>query len=163
MDPTRNPFAPSAGAQPPELAGRESTLKDAQVELERAKLGRPARGQLLLGLRGVGKTVLLNRLALDAEQRGHHTILLEAPEDKRLGEMLVPALRKELYNLSTKAKLKTLAQSALSTLRAFASTFKLKVGEIHVDIVAQRGVADSGNLESDLPDLLLAVGQVAKE
>src|SRR5215208_3861081 len=99
MDPTRNPFAPGAGTRPPELAGRERIVDDAVVALRRIRNGRSAKGQMLLGLRGVGKTVLLNRIAELAEDEGYLTVVLEAPEGRRLADMVVPPLRNVLFKL----------------------------------------------------------------
>jgi len=162
LDRTNNPFAPGAGAPPPELAGREETITNAMVALRRVVAGRPAKGQLLLGLRGVGKTVLLNRIAELAEQEGYEEVTLEAPEGHRLAAMLVPELRKVLFKLSRKEKAKRLAMRGLGVLRAFAQVFKAKVGEIEFTVDAERGTADSGSLDSDLPELLLVVAQAAK-
>ncbi len=85
MDPVRNPFAPGAGSKPPELAGREAIIEDARVAIERALLWKPSRSQMFLGLRGVGKTVLLNAVEALATERGHVTSMIEAPENKSLG------------------------------------------------------------------------------
>ena len=87
MDPTKNPFAPGAGTRPPELAGRDGLILVATIALKRIKAGKPARSQLLLGLRGVGKTVLLNRIMEIADSEGYLTVFLEAPEKRRLAEM----------------------------------------------------------------------------
>lgn len=87
---------PGAGTRPPELAGREQIVEDAAVALARVKAGRLARSQMLLGLRGVGKTVLLNEIARLAEGEGYRAIELEAPENRRLAELLVPPLRSVL-------------------------------------------------------------------
>ncbi len=163
MDPTRNPFAPGAGTQPPELAGRASIIANATIALSRIKLGRAAQSQMLLGLRGVGKTVLLNRIAEIAEKDGYATVVLEAPEDRRLAEMLVPPLRSLLFRLSRVENAKDAARRGLGVLRAFASAFKVKVGDIEFGIQAETGTADSGTLESDLPELLLAVAAAARE
>lgn len=161
MDPTRNPFAPGAGTQPPELAGREAILAAAGVAVERVRQRRPAKSQLLLGLRGVGKTVLLNRISELAEQADHLTVLLEAPEDRSLAELLVPQLRSTLFRLSRVAKVKSVAQRGLAVLRAFAGAFRVKVGDIEFSVEAEAGTADSGDIESDLPELLLAVTAAA--
>ncbi len=163
MNPTLNPFAPGAGTQPPELAGRDSIIQNATVALERVKLGRAAKSQMLLGLRGVGKTVLLNRLAQIAEGQGYVTVVLEAPEDRRLAEMLVPPLRSMLFKLSRLEKAKDVALRALGVLRAFASAFKAKVGDVEFGVKAETGTADSGSLEADLPELLVAVADAAKQ
>jgi hypothetical protein len=162
MNPTTNPFAPGAGTQPPELAGRDKIVADANVVLGRVKLGRPARSQILLGLRGVGKTVLLNRIADLAEDLDYLTVVLEAPEDRTLAEMLVPPLRAILFKLSRLEKAKVMSRRALGVLRAFAGAFKVGAGDIEFTVKAETGTADSGSLEADLPEMLLAVGKAAR-
>lgn len=161
MDRKKNPFAPGAGTRPPELAGREQIIEDATVALARVKVGRPVRSQMLLGLRGVGKTVLLNEIARIAEREGYRVIELEAPENRRLADMLVPPLRSVLNGLSTAEQAKALATRALRALQGFASAFKVKVGEVAVG-VSEPGVADSGHLDVDLPELLLLVARAAQ-
>lgn len=163
MDPKTNPFAPGAGSPPPELAGRDEIMAEARVVLSRAKSGLHARGQMLLGLRGVGKTVLLNRIAEFAVAEGYEPIELEAPEDRRLADMLVPELRALLVRLSRQERAKNLARQALGVLRAFAGAFKVKAGDIEFSGAKETGTADSGNIESDLPDLMLTVARTAKE
>ena len=162
MDPTRNPFAPGAGTRPPELAGREKIIDDALVALRRVRKGRSAKSHMLLGLRGVGKTVLLNRIAELAEDEGFLTIVLEAPEGRRLAEMLVPPLRAVLFKLSRSDQARSVAKRGMSVLRGFASAFRVKYGELEVSVDALPGTADSGHLESDLPELLMAVAQAAR-
>ncbi|MBI5163732.1 MAG: hypothetical protein HY985_07500 [Magnetospirillum sp.] len=93
MDPVRNPFAPGAGNPPPELAGRASVLDDANVALRRVAIGRPAQSSILVGLRGVGKTVLLVRIEEMAAEQTYKTFLVEAHETKSLPELIVPGLR----------------------------------------------------------------------
>src|SRR5262245_49043739 len=145
MDSVQNPFAPGAGSKPPELAGREEILLDAKVAIERATAGRPSRGMLLLGLRGVGKTVLLNEIQRMATESGENiSLFLEAPEGRSLVEMLVPALRKALLQLSKKERAEARAKKALSALRNFASVFKVKIGEVQIGIEPDPGTADSG-------------------
>lgn len=161
MDRRRNPFAPGAGTRPPELAGRDTIIEDATVALARVRSGRAAKGQMLLGLRGVGKTVLLNEIGRIAEGEGYRTIELEAPENRRLAEMLVPPLRLLLNRLSTVEKARSVATHALRALQAFASVFKVKAGEVEVG-VADPGAAASGHLETDLPELLLLVAEAAR-
>ena len=80
MDPIRNPYAPGAGARPPELAGRDEIREKARIGLERARIGRSSKGLLMVGLRGVGKTVLLDRIREDAEATGIYSLRLEASE-----------------------------------------------------------------------------------
>ena len=99
MDAVSNPFAPGAGSNPPELAGRESILQDAQTAIRRALIGKSSRSQMLLGLRGVGKTVLLNNIEEMAEAAGHVTSFIEAPEGKPLSELLVPKINQALRKL----------------------------------------------------------------
>jgi hypothetical protein len=116
----------------------------------------------LLGLRGVGKTVLLNRIADLADAQGYRNVLLEAPEDRTLAEMLVPPLRSMLLALSRLEAAKNAAKRGLGVLRAFAAAFKLTVGDIEFGVAPEIGTADSGSLESDLPELLLTVAMAAK-
>ena len=99
MERRRNPFVPGAGLQPPELAGRDRLLENAAVDMDRVLAGRPAKGLILLGLRGVGKTVLLNRLRTLADDKGFRTVRIEAPEGSSLPELLTPELRRIVYAL----------------------------------------------------------------
>jgi hypothetical protein len=161
VDPTRNPFAPGAGARPPELAGRESIIEAANVAMQRIRRGRQEKSQMLLGLRGVGKTVLLNRLAQLAEDMGSIVVPLEAPEGQRLAAFLAPALKSVLLRLSRVAQARELAQRGLGALRGFASAFKVSIGEIELSI-SPEPIADSGNLEIDLPELMGSVGRAAQ-
>lgn len=165
MDPISNPFSPGAGSPPPELVGRGPVLEQARILLGRVRAGRPEKSLLLTGLRGVGKTVLLNeiqRLAADADYR---TIELEAHEDKRLGPLLAPSLRRVLYDLDRLAGAGDKVKRGLAVLRSFISAIKLTVGEVDIglDIEPERGTADSGDLEIDLPNLFVAVGEAAAE
>src|SRR4051812_5496773 len=130
MDPALNPFAPGAGAPPPELAGRDEIIASASLALRRVKGGRAAKSQMLLGLRGVGKTVLLNQIAELAEAEGLHPLSLESPEHEALADLLVPKLRALLLRLSRSEKTKERARRALGVLRAFATAFKAKIGEV---------------------------------
>lgn len=116
---------------------------------------------MLLGLRGVGKTVLLNHLARLAEEIGYIVLTLEAPEGQRLAAYLAPALKSVLIRLSRVEKARDLAQRALGVLRGFASAFKVSIGEIELAVDSEV-VADSGNLEIDLPELLGSVGRAAQ-
>ncbi len=163
MDPIRNPFAPGAGTRPPELAGREELLGTVRVALERTRLRRPTKSVLMVGLRGVGKTVLLDRLWEHAEAAGIHTLRIEAPEGRSLPGILAPALRQCLLRLSRSEQAKAFAQRALTALAGFAQALKVKYQDIElgVDFEAEPGLADSGDLELDLQDLLAAVGDAA--
>ncbi len=164
MDPRTNPYAPGAGTRPPELAGRDAVIERVEIALDRHRAGRSARHHLLIGLRGVGKTVLLDELARRAEANGFATVRLEAPEGRALPSLIVPALRSALLRLDRGQAAKTRAKQALSALRNFAAAFKLEMGEISVGIeAAEPGTADSGDLDTDLGDLLSLVGEAAQE
>ena len=162
MDPVRNPFAPGAGSQPPELAGRNEIISAADTALQRILLKRPAQSQMLLGLRGVGKTVLLNKIEEMAAGHGYLTSFIEAPEDRKLVELLYPKIHQVLRKLSLVETAKSAAHSGLRALRGFASAFKINVGDFEVSVDPEAGVADSGNLEFDITDLFLKVGEAAR-
>ncbi len=161
MDPLRNPFAPGAGSRPPELAGRSALLQQAELALRRVRLGRSEKSQMLLGLRGVGKTVLLNRIAELADVIGYEQAQLEAPEGRPLATYLVPALKSILLRLDRVEQAKAWAGEAMAALRGFAGAFKVSVGEVKVGL-SEAVVADSGNLEVDLPELLVSTARAAK-
>jgi hypothetical protein len=163
MDRRNNPYAPGAGLQPPELAGRDKLIEEATIDMDRVLDARPTKGMMLLGLRGVGKTVLLNRLHGMAEEKGFRTAKVEAPEGGMLPQLLAPELRQVLYSLDLKLATGNRVHRAASVLRNFVAVFKVKIGDIEIGIDPARGMADSGNLEQDLPDLLVAVCEAAKE
>ncbi len=164
MNPVRNPFAPGAGAPPPELAGRDALLASLRVALERTRIGRPAKSAMLVGLRGVGKTVLLDRVRDDAEALGIHTIRLEAPEGRSLPAMLAPQLRQALLRLSQVEAAKDYAVRGLRALAGFAGKLKLtyKDIEVGIDHEPEPGLADNGDLEHDLQALMEQAGLAAK-
>ncbi len=162
MDPYRNPFAPGAGSRPPELAGRDDILKTAKIAFGRALLGRNARSMMLLGLRGTGKTVLLNEIGRIAEGQGYFISKIEAPEHQSLARLLYPEMRKVLRALSTIEAAKQLAMRGLKGLRGFASIFKIEVAGAEIGIEPEPGLADSGDLQFDLPDLFTALGKAAQ-
>ena len=162
MDPVKNPFAPGAGSQPPELAGRDMIIQDAQTALKRALAGKPSRSQMLLGLRGVGKTVLLNKIEQDALQFGHLTSFIEAPEDRALSDLIYPKIHQVLRKLSMVESAKAVTLAAMRALRAFAGTFKISMGDFGIAVDAEPGIADSGNMEYDLSELFVRVGEAAK-
>ena len=103
MDPLQNPFSPGAGNPPPELAGRATLLEQARITLGRVKAGRYEQSMLMVGLRGVGKTVLLNRVRELAETDGFGVVMVEATESRSLPQLLVPALRQILFQLDAMA------------------------------------------------------------
>lgn len=165
LDPIKNPYSPGAGAPPPELVGRDPILKQAEILLGRIQAGRPEKSLLLIGLRGVGKTVLLNEIQRKAEKADYQTIIIEAHEDKPLAALLVPYLRTLLFNLDRMAGIGDKAKKALAVLKSFVSAVKISYKEITLglDIEAELGSADSGDLEIDLPQLFVAVGEAAVE
>ena len=164
MDPVRNPFAPGAGTPPPELAGRREVLGDLDVALQRVALGRPTQSSILVGLRGVGKTVLLVRVQAMADAHKYRTLRVEAHEGKTLTDLVLPGLRGALQALSLVEGAKEQARRGLRILRSFMSNLNFKVQdlEIGLTVAPEAGVADSGDLETDLPDLLEAVGVAAR-
>ncbi|GGB63587.1 hypothetical protein GCM10011505_50190 [Tistrella bauzanensis] len=164
MDPVRNPFAPGAGNPPPELAGRSAVLDGIGVTLRRIALGKPAQSSILVGLRGVGKTVLLTRIDDTAQREAFKTLYIEAHEDKSLPELLVPGLRKILISLSLIELGRSSARQALRVLSGFVRSIKMKVHDIDLElgIDPEIGAADSGDLEADLPSLFLSIGRAAK-
>ncbi|MDA1277635.1 MAG: ATP-binding protein [Verrucomicrobia bacterium] len=165
MDPVKNPFAPGAGTPPPELAGRDELRETIRIALQRTRLGRPAKSILMVGLRGVGKTVLLDRMREDAEAVGIHTLRVEAPESRSLPAILAPQLRQVLLRLSRNEQTKELAQRALRGLAGFAKALKLKYEDIEVgfDFEPEQGLADNGDLEHDLQALLEVAGAAAQK
>lgn len=162
MDPEFNPFNPGAGTKPPELAGRGHIVADAKTAIARLSSGKHDKSQLLLGLRGVGKTVLLNIIAEIAEGRKLQAAFIEAPEDRTFLEKFVPQIRKTLLQIDRIAKLRAALAEARIALRNFASVFKIKAGEVEVGVTPELGVADSGDLTTDLTDLMVATAKAAQ-
>lgn len=164
MDPIKNPYTPGAGTPPPELAGRDELRDRMRIALERNRLGRPSKSLLMVGLRGVGKTVLLSRMRQDAEASGIQTIQVEAPEGRSLPSILAPQLRQSLLRLSRVKRAKKLASRGLRALAGFARALKMKYHdlEIGLDLEPEPGLADNGILEDDLRSLLGAVGEACR-
>jgi AAA ATPase domain len=164
MDPVRNPYAPGAGTPPPELAGRSEFINEATVALRRTEVGRPTQSPILVGLRGVGKTVLLVKINDLADKEGFHTISVEAHEGKTLPQLLAPGLRKVLLSLSTVESAKEFGRRGLRVFRSFLDAVKVKINDVELGLTIspEVGSADSGDIESDLPDLMLAIGHAAK-
>jgi len=165
VDPVTNPFSPGAGAPPPELVGRQDTLDRAEILLRRVSQGRPAKSILLTGLRGVGKTVLLNEIKRRATTLGYRTILVETPEHAGLLPHLTPQVRSLLLELDRSSGASARVRRALGVLKSFASAVRVGYGglEVSLDFEPENGVADSGDLESDLAGLFVAVGEAAKD
>ncbi|MDP6631695.1 MAG: ATP-binding protein [Kiritimatiellia bacterium] len=165
MNPVSNPFAPGAGTPPPELAGRDDIREKIRIAIERTRIGRPAQSVLMLGLRGVGKTVLLERMRQDAEGTGVQTVRAEAPEDRSLPSLLAPELRLVLLKLSKHEQARDLSQRALRALAGFVGAMKVKYRDIEVglDVGPEPGLADNGDLEHDLQELLQATAIAARQ
>ena len=165
MDPRDNPYAPGAGTPPPALAGRDVLIRDAAVALQRIRAQRSAQCLILYGLRGVGKTVLLNHIRRQAEAEGVACVRIEAPEGRSLPALLAPALRAALLKLSRGEALKAKLLKGMRALASFTAALKLKYQDVVVslDVDPERGLADSGDLDLDLEDLLTALGEAARE
>lgn len=164
MDPVRNPYAPGAGNPPPELAGRSEVIHDVDIALQRIAIGRSAQSPILVGLRGVGKTVLLVRLEDTARKHHYKCLRVEAVEYKRLPELIIPGLKGILRSLSLVENAKDKAARGLRVLRSFVSALKIRLGDIDagITLAPEPGLGDSGDLETDLPVLFTAIGEAAK-
>lgn len=169
MEPRINPFAPGAGSPPPELAGRGPILDHAAIALDRLRNGLHAKSIILVGLRGVGKTVILNRIHMLAQEAGYYAAFLEATEGKSLAELLLPALRQILYTLNLRENVSDKTRRALRVLRSFLGGLGLKakagLGDLELELAIdpETGTADSGDFEADLSELLQAVGEAAAD
>jgi hypothetical protein len=165
MDAIQNPFSPGAGSPPPELAGRSAVRADVDVCLARLQIGKQAKSVIMVGLRGVGKTVLLDQMLKDAEGKGFHTVRIEAPENRSLPALLAPQIRLALLRLSKIEVAKEFAVRGLRALAGFASKMKVTFNDIEVglDFDAEPGLADNGDLEGDLTTLLEQVGLAAQQ
>lgn len=163
MDKMRNPFAPGAGVLPPELAGREGIIDDATINIQRATLGLNCRSQMLLGLRGVGKTVLLNKLEDICLKNRHFVTVIEAYEGIELIKELNVKIQQLLRKLSAIENMKDKVQRGFSVLKSFLSNFSFEYEGFTVGIDPEIGSADSGVLEADLTELFVAIGELARE
>jgi hypothetical protein len=165
MNPNLNPFSPGAGIIPSELAGRSVIIDKAKISFSRMRLKRPERSVIFTGLRGVGKTVLLRRIEEIAESEKCTTIFLECSEKRSLLSSLVPALREILLTLDRMEASSQAAKRGLRILRSFTNAIKLKYGdvELSLDVDPETGMADSGNLEHDLPSLFEAIAKAAAD
>jgi hypothetical protein len=169
MDPVRNPYAPGAGQRPPELAGRDAELQAFDVVLERIARGRPERSLVLTGLRGVGKTVLLNQLRSAAITRGWGTGKIEARPEQSLRRPVSSALHMALRELGPRHGDQESMESVLGVLKAFAQRLTPADGKVRdrwqpgIDVPAASGRADSGDMEIDLVELLTDAAGVAAD
>ncbi|MNV22095.1 hypothetical protein D3C71_1130530 [compost metagenome] len=163
MDEYRNPFNPGAGVSPPELAGRAEVLDQAVTALERIKRGRHAKSLMVLGLRGVGKTVLLNETAKQAEARGYLVEMVEARDGDDLRHMLQQAMRRVLLALDRGEQAVEAVKKGLRVLRSFLGGVTVSASgiDISLGVDPEVGLADSGQLEADVADLMLATARAA--
>lgn len=161
MDEMTNPFRPGAGTRPPVLRGRDHLIEHFRITARRAVAHQPGKSLMPIGLRGVGKTVLLNRFAEIAEEEGLAVGFIEAPETGDFRSLLVNRLRRIVLgfeNERTSAKV----LKALRVLKSFS--MQLPDGtRFSIDVDALSGLADSGNLADDVTDLFEAVGEAARE
>ncbi|HEY7145332.1 MAG TPA: ATP-binding protein [Streptosporangiaceae bacterium] len=169
MDPVRNPYAPGAGQRPPELAGRDREVAQFEVVLQRVARGRPERSMVLTGLRGVGKTVLLNAFRSMAMQHLWGTGKIEARPEQSIRRPVAGALHMAVRELAPRHRAPDRIEAFLGVLKAFAardpgapkgSSFSAGLG---IDVPAVRGRADSGDLEIDLTELLTDAASVAAD
>ncbi|MBL8535834.1 MAG: ATP-binding protein [Hyphomonadaceae bacterium] len=155
-----NPYNPGAGTPPPELAGRDPLIDHARTAIERVKNGRSSKSFVMLGLRGVGKTVLLNEFEQLAESQGCQTAMLETDPDKPLAAQLAPLLHRVLLRLDRVKKAGADLNNAFGALRAFAAAFKVQLGDLEFGLVSAPA---TGDLVIDLTDLFVAIGEAAKK
>ena len=165
MDVGSNPYAPGAGTRPPLLAGRDDLVSNATVALARAKKGRHGKSFVAVGLRGVGKTVVLNRVLELAEAEKYQVAYIEAHDNASLASLLVPQLRSIMVRINKMEGAKELGRRSIAILKNFANAVKVNIADIEVGLGFddEAGVADSGDLANDLPELFTALGQAAAD
>ena len=162
MDPVRNPYSPGAGTRPPALVGRDREIEAMDVALQRLLLGRDGRSQMLTGLRGVGKTVLLNEFEQLAGGRDFFHEHIEVAEDGLLASRIAAAFRRVLLAMDAKRRIGERVRRALGVLKAFS--LRIPDGpELNIDVDLVSGPADSGDLASDLAGLFVELGEVARD
>lgn len=163
MDPVKNPFSPGAGTPPPALVGRQGIIDQAKIALARIKNGRSEKSSLLVGLRGVGKTVLLRTIHEEAVNLGYQALFIETPENKSLSELLIPPLREILFKLDRMKNVNQIVKRAIRVFRSFIGSIKFGNDDFKMtfDVEPETGTADSGNLQSDLTALLIAIAEAA--
>ena len=164
MNPQTNPYAPGAGTPPPELAGRDAILDEAKTAIQRNRLCKSARSFIFVGLRGVGKTVLLNEVQAIADEDGALTDFLEASANEPLSVSIIGTLRAVLLKLDRSRGVSEKVKKGLRVLKSYVGAIKIKYEnvEFSVDVDAETGTADSGKLSRDLADLFIAAGEAAK-
>jgi hypothetical protein len=164
MDPRRNPYAPGAGTKPPALVGRDEQIEAFDILLERLERGYTAQSEIITGLRGVGKTVLLDVFRDTAEARDWATVEWEVEKNAPFASKMAAQVRRALLQLAPKARWTERALRAAAVLKSFTLTFSPDGGmTAGLDVDALAGAADSGALSEDLSDLFVAVGDAAAE
>ncbi|QXI16908.1 AAA family ATPase [Pseudomonas hamedanensis] len=165
MDKNTNPFNPGAGVSPPELAGRSEVLETADTALARTKRGKHAKSLMILGLRGVGKTVLLNQIKDRALALGYLAEMQEAHDGAELKQLLIPVLRRVLLRLDRVQSTVEAVKRGIRILRSFIGNITIAAGGAEVTLGgdSEAGYADSGNLEDDLRDVLIATAEAARD
>lgn len=166
MEHRDNPYTPGAGSRPPALTGRTLELGRFDLLLERLENGRSEQSQVVTGLRGVGKTVLLNSFLSTATDRGWVTVETEIDTRTSLGPLMARLCRQALYRLDAPARWGNRAAKAARVLRSFTLTVNpegaLTIGANN-EVPPESGYGDSGNLSDDLMELFLALGEAARE
>lgn len=162
MDPVRNPYSPGAGTRPPALVGREREIEAMDIALQRLLLGRDGRSQMLTGLRGVGKTVLLNEFELLAEGRGYFHEHIEVNEEGDLPFRLASAFRRVLLAMEARRRIGERIRRALGVLKAFSLRIPGGI-ELSIDVDPVPGPADSGDLATDLAGMFVELGEVSRD
>lgn len=162
MELAKNPYRPGAGTKPLVLAGRDAEIQKASTLLEAVSAGAPQRSLMLYGLRGVGKTVLLNHVEELATNYGYHVEHLEMSEGDDFRRVIAKTANKTLRAISTFENIKDKAKKAFGILKAFSIAIP-NGPELRIDVDALIGTADTGDLDSDIVDLILAVGEASAE
>src|SRR3954453_17796480 len=172
MDPIRNPYAPGAGQRPPELAGRGRELAQFDVTLERVAAGRPERSMIVSGLRGVGKTVLLNALRGQAVKRAWGTGKIEARPDQSVRLPIAQAMHAAVREVGHRHRDPDRVDAVAGVLKSFAMRTRVEDRKgirwqpalsIGTDVPPTTGRADSGDLELDLVELFTDVAELARD
>jgi AAA ATPase domain len=164
VDPRANPYTPNAGARPPALVGRDAELAGFEILLDRLKQGRSEQSMLITGLRGVGKTVLLGAFESRALNSGWVTAPAEITKNQDFGPRMGHLVRRSLFQVGPKASWGDRMRRAAGVLKSFSLTVSSD-GSVTAGIDADpvEGIADTGNLSDDLTDLLVALGEAARE
>jgi hypothetical protein len=163
MDEVLNPYAPGAGTPPPELAGRDRELRAFSVLLGRLSAGRPEQNLVLWGLRGVGKTVLLNRFASEAEDAGWGQGYIELRGRGALRPVLAQVATAAAHSLPRRKSIRERLARTLSVIGSFSITAMPAGVTFKLDVDPAPGRGDSGALDVDLQDVLVELGETARQ